>query len=106
MYFEWLSHLSWFKYGNEALLINQWQGVEHIQCLHSNTTCPANGHIVLEALNFHEVPRGSTWLGRFTCLFSPPQGNFYLDIGCLVVLIVVFRFIAFLFLLAKTYRNA
>jgi ATP-binding cassette, subfamily G (WHITE), eye pigment precursor transporter len=27
VYFEWLSYLSWFKYGNEALSINQWSGV-------------------------------------------------------------------------------
>ena len=35
VYFEWLSYLSWFKYGNEALSINQWSGVTF------NDTTPA-----------------------------------------------------------------
>ncbi|KAJ4431107.1 hypothetical protein ANN_19702, partial [Periplaneta americana] len=53
-YLKWLSYLSWFKYGNEALLINQWSDVQHIECTHSNATCPKNGHVVLEALDFSE----------------------------------------------------
>lgn len=27
-YLNWLSYLSWFMYGNEALSVNQWRGVE------------------------------------------------------------------------------
>lgn len=54
-YFEWLSYLSWFRYGNEALLINQWTGVTDIICTRSNTTCPSNGKIILETLNFDPV---------------------------------------------------
>lgn len=54
-YFEWLSYLSWFRYGNEALLINQWTGVTDIVCTRSNTTCPSNGKIILETLNFEPV---------------------------------------------------
>lgn len=54
-YFEWLSYLSWFRYGNEALLINQWEGVTDIICTRSNTTCPTDGKIILETLNFDPV---------------------------------------------------
>jgi hypothetical protein len=54
-YFKWLSYLSWFRYGNEALTINQWAGVTDIICTRSNTTCPANGKIILETLNFNQV---------------------------------------------------
>lgn len=56
-YFKWLSYLSWFRYGNEALLINQWAdvGPGEIVCTRANTTCPADGHVVLETLNFSEV---------------------------------------------------
>lgn len=54
-YFEWLSYLSWFRYGNEALLINQWTGVTDIICTRSNTTCPSSGKIILETLNFSPV---------------------------------------------------
>jgi hypothetical protein len=28
----WLKYLSWFLYGFEALLINQWDGIENITC--------------------------------------------------------------------------
>lgn len=56
-FFKWLSYLSWFRYGNEALLINQWAdvGPGEIVCTRLNTTCPANGRVVLETLNFSEV---------------------------------------------------
>ncbi|XP_026676530.1 protein white [Diaphorina citri] len=54
-YFKWLSYLSWFKYGNEALLINQWSGIDDIACTRANTTCPKNGQVVLETFNFSEV---------------------------------------------------
>lgn len=54
-YFEWLSYLSWFRYGNEALLINQWSDVTEIMCTRSNTTCPTSGQIILETLNFSQV---------------------------------------------------
>ncbi|PSN52311.1 Protein white [Blattella germanica] len=85
-YFKWLSYLSWFKYGNEALLINQWADVQHIQCTHSNTTCPKNGHVVLETLDFKE-------------------DDFTMDIACLVALIFAFRIFAYLALLSKTFRK-
>jgi hypothetical protein len=56
-YFLWLSYLSWFRYGNEALLINQWASVQEgdIDCTRLNATCPASGKIILETFNFKEV---------------------------------------------------
>lgn len=56
-YFEWLSYLSWFRYGNEGLLINQWAdlGEGMIACTRANSTCPKSGHVILETLNFNEV---------------------------------------------------
>lgn len=56
-YFKWLSYLSWFRYGNEALLVNQWASVKagEIACTRLNATCPSDGHVVLETLNFSEV---------------------------------------------------
>lgn len=57
-YFVWLSYLSWFRYGNEALLINQWTGVTDIICTRSNATCPSSGKVILETLNFSPV----SWL--------------------------------------------
>ncbi|XP_076756288.1 protein white isoform X1 [Xylocopa sonorina] len=86
-YFEWFSYLSWFRYGNEALLINQWSEVETITCTRSNATCPKTGRMVLQTFNFK-------------------QEHFWIDIGCLFCLIIAFRFLAFLALLAKTRRNS
>lgn len=56
-YFEWLSYISWFRYGNEGLLINQWKDVGdgEIACLRENATCPRSGLVVLQTLNFDEV---------------------------------------------------
>ncbi|XP_065217450.1 protein white-like [Planococcus citri] len=85
-YFEWLSYLSWFKYGTEALYINQWNDIYNITCEGSNTTCYKNGHVVLEAYNFKE------W-------------HLLPDMGLLVLLIIGFRGFAFLGLLYHTYRK-
>lgn len=85
-YFKWFSYLSWFRYGNEALLINQWKDVETIACTRSNATCPKSGHMILQTYNFKEE-------------------EFLMVIINLIALIVVFRFIAFLALLSKTYRS-
>ncbi|XP_065075064.1 protein white isoform X2 [Ochlerotatus camptorhynchus] len=73
-YFEYLSYLSWFRYANEALLINQWSTVEEgdIACTRTNVTCPSSGQIILETFNFKVE-------------------DFGFDITCLCVLIVVFR---------------
>lgn len=57
VYFKWLSYLSWFRYGNEGLLINQWASVGQgeIECTRQNATCPSSGHVILETLSFSEV---------------------------------------------------
>jgi hypothetical protein len=55
VYFIWLKYLSWFMYGNEALLVNQWEGITTIDCNRSNATCPASGAVVLETLDFKPV---------------------------------------------------
>lgn len=73
-YFHYLSYFSWFRYANEALLINQWSTIEEgeIACTRMNVTCPSSGQIILETYNFREE-------------------DFAFDIGCLCVLIVLFR---------------
>lgn len=76
-YFKWLSYLSWFKYGDEALLINQWEGVEEIACTRSNATCPRTGHVVLETLSFREVSDANSGIDLIN---SPILWNFCLTI--------------------------
>ena len=55
VYLQWVSYLSWFRYGNGALLINQWLNVTEIECPDENTACPKDGSVVLETLNFQTV---------------------------------------------------
>nr|BDX53024.1 White [Dorcus rectus] len=86
VYFKWLSYFSWFRFGNEALMINQWEGVDNIDCADTNLTCPKSGHVVLEIYNFVEE-------------------HFTMDLVMLFVLICTFRLMAYLALLLKTYRN-
>ncbi|XP_055525675.1 protein white isoform X2 [Wyeomyia smithii] len=73
-YFEYLSFLSWFRYANEALLINQWSNVQagEIACTRLNVTCPSSGQIILETFNFKVE-------------------NFSFDVICLCLLIALFR---------------
>ncbi|KAF2898580.1 hypothetical protein ILUMI_07594 [Ignelater luminosus] len=86
VYFKWISYISWFQYGNEALMINQWKGVKNINCSgYENSTCSKNGHIVLQTFNFSE-------------------DNFYMDITALILLIFSLRLLAYFCLLLKTYK--
>ncbi|CAG9864008.1 unnamed protein product [Phyllotreta striolata] len=84
-YFVWLSYLSWFKYGNEALMVNQWSGVVEIDC-GGSAACQRTGRIVLESYSFDE-------------------DNFLVDVISLFGLIIFFRLLAFFALLKKTVRK-
>lgn len=87
VWLSWLKYLSWFLYGFQALLINQWSGVKGIQCP-SNTTLPCltTGEQVLEQQAFEE-------------------DTFLRNIIMLVVLAVSIRILAYLALLMKTRRK-
>ncbi|XP_037797827.1 protein white-like [Penaeus monodon] len=85
IYLTWLKYLSWFSYGNEALLLNQWQGVKSIPC-NTNQTCFPNGQAVLSFLHYE-------------------NGSITINVFCLIALIVGYRILAFLALLAKTFRK-
>ncbi|KAK7076882.1 ABC-2 type transporter, partial [Halocaridina rubra] len=85
VYLTWFKYLSWFSYGNEALLVNQWQGVQSIACS-SNQTCFPNGEAVLSFLHYE-------------------NGSITGNVIMLVILIVAYRTLAFFALVAKTYRK-
>jgi len=87
VWLSWLKYLSWFLYGFQALLINQWSDVKDIQCP-SNTTLPCltTGEQVLEQQAFEE-------------------DTFLRNILMLVVLAVSIRILAYLALLMKTRRK-
>ena len=52
----WLNYLSWFKYSNELLNVNQWTGVTNITCSGSSgRQCFTTGAQILTSLQFSEV---------------------------------------------------
>ncbi len=61
IYFQWLRYISWLMYGNEALTVTQWQGVQFDSPLcNGNDTMPiagqtCTGEDVLQSLNFDPV---------------------------------------------------
>lgn len=78
-YFTWLSYLSWFRYGNEALLVNQWKDVKEgdIIC-RMNSTCPASGKVILDTLNFSPVSsRLIFWKRQLTEYFLGQLDHWY-----------------------------
>nr|AWC67559.1 white [Drosophila melanogaster] len=72
VYLKWLPYLSWFRYANEGLLINQWADVEpgEISCTSSNTTCPSSGKVILETLNFSAADLPLDYVGLAILIVS------------------------------------
>ncbi|XP_078321987.1 protein white-like [Crassostrea virginica] len=85
-YLVWLKYLSWFSYGNEMMVVNQWQDVTRISCS-SNTTCIPTGDLVIKSLSFD-------------------KDNFYLDLGLLFALFVGFRLLSFFILFVRAKRSS
>uniref|UniRef100_A0A915BKR7 Uncharacterized protein n=1 Tax=Parascaris univalens TaxID=6257 RepID=A0A915BKR7_PARUN len=76
-----------YRYGFEALTINEWSGVRHIPgCFLwsklNGLSCPKNGAEVIEELNFSE---SSLWF----------------NIAILFAMCIVIRFIAFIALFVR-----
>ncbi|XP_050686279.1 protein white-like [Eriocheir sinensis] len=86
VYFIWIYYISWFSYGNEALIVNQWADVEEIKCPDKEMFCRNNGTDVIEQFSFN-------------------PNNLGFDCGLLIVLIIGFRLLGFLLLLNKTRRK-
>ena len=56
VYFLWIRYLSWLNYGNEVLVLNQWRGIDHIDCDAVNgTSCFRSGNDVIKSLKMNEV---------------------------------------------------
>ncbi|PIC41623.1 hypothetical protein B9Z55_008975 [Caenorhabditis nigoni] len=92
-YFTWLSSLSYFKYGYEALAINEWESVTVIpECLNSTVSafalngCPKNGYEVLESIDFSAYHK-------------------WFNISILFVMFIGIRLIAYVALLIRSYIN-
>ena len=83
---NWISYLSWFSYGNEALNINQWSHVTNIPADSANMTRYKDGNSVLTFLNYD-------------------HGSIIVNCICMVMLLMFYRAVAFLGLLTKTFRK-
>lgn len=81
-----ISYLSWFTYGNELLLVNQWAGVTNITCSPTATRCYPDGAAILEQLNFS-------------------ADDFVLDLVSLGCLIVGYRVVAYTIFHLQTMRS-
>ena len=59
VYLNRFKYLSWFMYSNEALLINQWDGVENIcppaALVEAGAACDKTGESILDDLHFSKV---------------------------------------------------
>jgi len=87
VWLSWLKWISWFIYSYEALLVNQWSGVEGIACdSEASNPCYSTGEQVLQRLSFEE-------------------GNLGRDIGMLFLLAVGIRLMAYLALVFRTRRK-
>ncbi|CAG0920875.1 unnamed protein product [Notodromas monacha] len=110
----WLKYLSWFLYGNEALAINQWSNVGHIDCSHrllddvipseyTNFTIPPHPYgppniPVTPDINSVCPKDGKAVLASFS--FNPD--NMATDILSLLALIVGFRLVGLVALMLRT----
>lgn len=95
-------YISWFHYGNEAMVISQWKNVHNITCAESIT------------VTGNSSSPGEVSTGEHRCLheglsvideLSFNVNNQLWDISLLVVLIFAMRFIAFFALLRKSKRR-
>ncbi|KAK7111239.1 protein white-like isoform X1 [Littorina saxatilis] len=83
VYFVWLKYLSWFKYANELMSVNQWKNVDSITCRDIATKCRyTSGQDVLTSISYSE-------------------DNTYQNVGCLFALLIGLRVLSFIFLLIR-----
>lgn len=97
VYFVWLKYLSWFYYGNEALMVNQWSNFGDLSCPDVKFTLPGrngseptclykDGKAVLKNLNFD-------------------ADRFGFDIVMLCVLLLAFRLLAYVALVVRARKR-
>ncbi|CAG2164007.1 unnamed protein product [Oppiella nova] len=86
VWLDWIKYISMFYYSNEALIINQWRDIDHIDCPSNGTMCAPNGKAVIQSLSFNE-------------------DHFSRDLLMLLTLTIVVRILAFLVLLLRSRRR-
>jgi len=116
VYFQWLRYMSWLMYGNEALSINQWQGIKfdnpNCNMLNGESDMPINtSNSTISVDSLSNATSSIPIIGQI-CTGEDILNNlnfnvdfFYRDIGCMFALMAGFRLLAYLALLRKTARK-
>ncbi|PVD37707.1 hypothetical protein C0Q70_00307 [Pomacea canaliculata] len=86
VYFIWLKYLSWFKYANELVVVNQWKNVDSLST--GNSTIMANKCLYRNGTDV------LTYL-------SYSKNDMSLNVGLLFALLVGYRLLAFVILLIR-----
>lgn len=103
VYFIWLKYISWFMYGFEALIINQWKGYGSIPCTTETTIAPT-----LSPANSTSAGNGAFCIpnGDAAIAFQGfDADNLLFDVYIMIALMIGFRIISFLFLLMRAYKE-
>ena len=79
-----MKYISWITYGNEVIQVNQWSGLNNINC---TSSCPFSitGDAILEK-------------------FEMNASDYDMDIGILFGIYFIIRFITYGVLLLRVYR--
>ncbi|KAH9524966.1 hypothetical protein Btru_028363, partial [Bulinus truncatus] len=87
VYFIWLEYLSWFKYANEILMVNQWENVDYIPCTNVSTLS-INGSTIPPPLCLYRSGQDVLDYTSFS------QDNVNIDVIALVALQVGFQMLS------------
>lgn len=103
VYFVWLKYISWFMYGFEALIINQWKDYGSISCGTNATATPpvVNGTGAVPGEKGFCIKNGNQAID----FLGFKEDNLLFDVYCLIALMVGFRVLSFLFLLRRSYQQ-
>ncbi|KAH9524967.1 hypothetical protein Btru_028364 [Bulinus truncatus] len=103
VYFKWLEYMSWFKFSNEVLMVNQWRNIDYIPC--PNVTVP----VLPPNMTTPVVPNFSQCLyrsGKDVLEYTSfSEDNLILDIWLLVALQVGFRLLSIIALFIRARRS-
>ena len=57
VYFVWLKYISWLNYSNELIIMNQWEGIDKIDCPEGSTICFNTGDNIISYLGIKKVSK-------------------------------------------------